>query len=342
MSQKRAETPSGTDVTVPPPGSPFPARPRGRVSFRRRNWMRVLLLALVGSFNAEVVTYSSPLTNYLDLGFILFGIVFYAVNLAVIEDLRVRFRLRLWHVLLLGLLLGVFEEGWYMKTLTLNEPAFAIARVLDFNPVWTMITVPLHAVVTVGLTFVFVDLVYPRRNASPLLGRWHYVAIILYLAGALALITATYRAFPSLLGIVAVAVLTVLCLAAVVPPIRRQKRASAFEEHSAALNTSGLVRRREWLWLLAICAAVAAPLLEPVFALVPLLVWTAWRERRLSKRDKSLVVILAVVFLHLLNIIAGARHHPDYVVINYLAALPAGAIMVIASLRSSRWQERDG
>src|SRR3972149_1694137 len=107
-----------------PPGSTSASRS----SSTRRRWLRLLLLAVVGSFNAEVVTYSSSLMNYFSPSFLIFGFGYYAVNIAFIEDLRTRFSLRLRHVLLLGLILGVLEEGWYVKTLTSPQAPITTAR----------------------------------------------------------------------------------------------------------------------------------------------------------------------------------------------------------------------
>jgi hypothetical protein len=137
---------------------------------------------VIGSFNPEVISTSTPPLEYFSLTSLIFMIMYYGLQLIIIEDLVVRFGLGYGAIFLLGLIHGVLEEGFYCKTFFYPAIEFpAYGRVLGINVVWAVWITLLHALITVILTFAIVDTIIPRKTDRPVLSRIGYVLVVSYL-----------------------------------------------------------------------------------------------------------------------------------------------------------------
>jgi hypothetical protein len=152
------------------------------MKLNKRKWLRILAIIVIGSFNPEVISTSTPLLEYFSLASLIFMIMYYGLQLIIIEDLVVRFGLGYGAIFLLGLIHGVLEEGFYCKTFFYPAIEFpAYGRVVGINVVWAVWITLLHALITVILTFAIVDTIIPRKTDRPVLSKKGYTFVIAYL-----------------------------------------------------------------------------------------------------------------------------------------------------------------
>ena len=142
---------------------------------------------VLGAFNVESLSTSTPPYQWILGGpltiFVTF--MFYGLMLLVIEDLVSRYSLDYRKLFLIGLIYGILEEGFLALTNELPAPPgfkAGFGRYYGLNVPWTIFITEFHAVYTVVLTFIIVDLIIPREKSGPVLSKWHYVPVLSYLA----------------------------------------------------------------------------------------------------------------------------------------------------------------
>ncbi|MEV0235666.1 hypothetical protein [Nonomuraea sp. NPDC050786] len=192
------------------------------VSSKARGRWAALLLAVVTPVVAEFTLGNPPLRQaYL----LLLWVPIYGAGAVLVREL-VRRSGRGWGaILLLGVAYGIVEEGLALQALT-SPTLYGVAgwapRVLGLNSAYTELNLPYHAVFSVALPILLLDLVFPGLRRQPYLGRAGLVAagVVFVLGAVLLRLTVTavidpgYQAPPAVVigCLLAVALLAVIAL----------------------------------------------------------------------------------------------------------------------------------
>lgn len=205
---------------------------------RLRTWPAILVLFFLPGITAEMLTGSTPVLVYLTnpISFVTNTLIYGSGAILIREVVRRR-GLGWTSILLLGAAYGIFEEGLVVNTwanpwlpqicVVSNGVATGIcdySRVGGINLVWAVSLTFFHAVISITVPILLVELVFPRRAAIPWLGRKAPVAFvfaeILVLAFGLLINILSYRQHdfdgpyvgPYLVEIVLMAIFIVLAL----------------------------------------------------------------------------------------------------------------------------------
>jgi hypothetical protein len=148
-------------------------------SWRSSSWLTLLIFVVIAHFNPEVLTGSTPIEKYFTFTNFL-GMLFYGLQVAIIADLMARYRLRWRTVYLIGLIYGIFEEGFAVQTLlSPNPPEFVnVFRVLGLNITWSIYISIFHAVVSVLSSILIIRLIWPGRVSVTFMRRRHYIVAV--------------------------------------------------------------------------------------------------------------------------------------------------------------------
>ncbi|MFF0308723.1 hypothetical protein ACFYSC_14915 [Streptosporangium sp. NPDC004379] len=191
------------------------------VSSRARGRWAALLLAGLTPVVAELTLGNPPLRQ---AWLLLLWVPIYGAGTVLIRELVRRTGRGRAAVLLLGAAYGIVEEGLALQALT-SPTIYGVAgwapRILGLNSAYIELNIPYHAVFSVALPILLVDLVVPDLRRRPYLGRTGLVvAGAVFVLGALLLRWTTvfidpgYQAPPPVLAAfaLAIAVLTLLAL----------------------------------------------------------------------------------------------------------------------------------
>jgi hypothetical protein len=199
------------------------------VTSRARGRWAALLLAGLTPVVAELTLGNPPLRQ---AWLLLLWVPIYGAGTVLIREL-VRRTGRGWPaILLLGAAYGIVEEGLALQALT-SPTIYGVAgwapRILGLNSAYTELNIPYHAVFSVALPILLVDLIVPDLRHRPYLGRTGLiVAGVVFVLGVLllrwttAFIDPGYQAPPAVLAafVLAIAVLALLALRFVPRPPR--------------------------------------------------------------------------------------------------------------------------
>ncbi|MFI6793104.1 hypothetical protein ACIBG4_37830 [Nonomuraea sp. NPDC050383] len=191
------------------------------VTSRARGRWAALLLAGLTPVVAELTLGNPPLRQ---AWLLLLWTPIYGAGTVLIREL-VRRTGRGWPaILLLGAAYGIVEEGLALQALT-SPTIYGVAgwapRILGLNSAYTELNIPYHAVFSVALPILLVDLIVPELRHRPYLGRTGLVvAGVVFVLGAVLLRWTTsfidpgYQAPPAALAafVLVIAVLAVLAL----------------------------------------------------------------------------------------------------------------------------------
>jgi hypothetical protein len=153
----------------------------------------VLLFGFVPLLNAEILTGSTsvdslianPLLILITLPLVL---VTYAIPLAIICDVAIRFKFGLRTIFLSGLIYGIINEAVFAKTLVASYwpgAQFTEFRFLGLNILWVPEILIFHAVISTTVTILVIRNLWPQRIAKSFLERKHYVSLSILLALAI-------------------------------------------------------------------------------------------------------------------------------------------------------------
>lgn len=167
---------------------------------RLRTWPALLTLFFLPGVTAEMLTGSTPVLVYLTnpINFIANTLI-YGSGAILIREVARRRGLGWTSILLLGAAYGVFEEGLVVNTwanpwlpqicVVTNGVADGIcdySRVGGINLVWAASLTFFHAVISITVPILLVELLFPRRAALPWLRRKAPVVFVLFEALVLA------------------------------------------------------------------------------------------------------------------------------------------------------------
>ena len=146
-----------------------------------QRWPAVLTLAILAPLIAELGVGSIPASKAWTLPF--FGYVYSAGALLIREVVRRR-HLGVGSMLALGLAYGLLEEGLALSSLT-STTLYPVAdwapRLLGFNTAFSLWVLPYHAVFSIVVPIVIVDLIFPRLRTQPYLRTGGLIAWIITL-----------------------------------------------------------------------------------------------------------------------------------------------------------------
>ena len=173
-------------VTAPPLGSadaPNPSLPSPRWKRLKAAGLLVLLSIIFAEFftgSTSVWSLADPIN---DLG--LLG--FYGAGVLLIREVARRWGNGWGSILLLGLAYGIAEEGIALKTMV--DPARSavplvgpFSRILGINTVWAVSLDLFHAVYSIGLPILLVDLTEPQTRQRDFLGTTGMVVALIVLS----------------------------------------------------------------------------------------------------------------------------------------------------------------
>ncbi|GIM94354.1 hypothetical protein [Paractinoplanes toevensis] len=161
--------------------SAFPAVP----DLRPRNRRAALLLAVLAPFVAEVSLGTVPLR----MAWVMpIYIPIYGAGALFIREIVRRTGGGVANLLLLGVAYGLVEEGLALQSLTsphLYGAAEWAPRLFGFNTAYTELNLAYHAVFSVTIPILLVELLFPRHGTTPYLRRGGLIATgVLALLGA--------------------------------------------------------------------------------------------------------------------------------------------------------------
>jgi hypothetical protein len=152
---------------------------------RLRTWPAILTLFLLPGITAEMLTGSTPILVYLTnpISFVT-NTLLYGSGAILMREVARRRGLG-WHsILLLGAAYGTFEEGLVVNTwanpwlpqvcVVTKGVATGIcdySRVGGINLAWALSLTLFHAVISITVPILLVELLFPRRATLPWLGR---------------------------------------------------------------------------------------------------------------------------------------------------------------------------
>lgn len=197
---------------APPPPASAPTPPTAR---RARTWPAILVLYILAALVPESIASSNTpaLAYVLKPATLLFLPAFYGSANLLIRELRRRRNLGWASVLKLGAAFGFINEGivaatWYRVTPT----GYVITDGVDWA--WAVALTVFHAVFSVVVPILLVELLFPRIAARPWLGNWGITGftILLALTTSIGFIPARYRPYQVavLLAVVLLVVLSAL------------------------------------------------------------------------------------------------------------------------------------
>jgi len=145
---------------------------------RLRTWPAALTLLFLSPIVGEMISGSTPPLLFLQLFSLIFLPTLYGISAILIREIIVRRRLGWGNALLMGAAFGIFQEALVVQTwFTFRSPhspshSLGTYGVLwQTNWDWALNLTIYHAVVSITVPLMLIDLFYPRRTSLPWLGR---------------------------------------------------------------------------------------------------------------------------------------------------------------------------
>jgi hypothetical protein len=261
-------------------------RDRQQVSAPKRRISPALVLFFLSPVTAELLSGSSPPTEFFRPFPLLLLCLLYGSGAILIRELALRWRKGWPSIVMLGAAYGIVEEGLMVKSFFDPQwvdigPLGVYGRWVGVNWVWSLGLTIFHTVWSIAIPILLVTLMFPRRAKEPWIGRRMFRALAVLLVADVVLgFTALtpYRppAIPYLMAILAVIVLH--AVARRMPAAFRKSHpldAAVDKSRSLAFFAAGLAGAVAFFILLwAVPNTKVGPLGD--MALMLLLVVTVW------------------------------------------------------------------
>jgi len=153
------------------------------VHLRRLRFPPALALFLLSPAIGELLSGSAPPAEFFTpFGFVMI-VALYGSGAVVVRELRVQWKKGVGSVLLLGAAYGVLEEAlmvtsWFSPYWPDLGAMATYGRWLDVNWVWAEMLTIYHAVFSITIPIILVELAYPQRRSEHWIGRKLFGALV--------------------------------------------------------------------------------------------------------------------------------------------------------------------
>ena len=150
---------------------------------RRLRFLPALALFLLSPAIGELLSGSAPPAEFFTpFGFLMI-VCLYGSGALLVRELRVRWKKGIGSVLLLGAAYGVLEEGllvtsWFSPYWVDLGPMAVYGRWLGVNWVWAEMLTIYHAVFSITIPILLVELAFPKRRDESWVGRRVFVSLV--------------------------------------------------------------------------------------------------------------------------------------------------------------------
>ncbi len=143
---------------------------------KKKTFLPALTLLLTAPVFGEVLSTSSPPVEFFKPAVFLIQVALYGSGALLVRECA-----RRWHkgwisILLLGMAYGIYEEGLVVRSFF--DPNWvdigvlgSYGRMAGINWIWSISLTIFHAVVSIGLPILVVELVFPQQHKEPWLGK---------------------------------------------------------------------------------------------------------------------------------------------------------------------------
>lgn len=203
----------------------------------------VLLIALLSFFGAEILTGSTSVEGIIQypVSFVA-SLAFYGLQVTVIADLTIKFRLHVRTLYIIGLIYGILEEGIAIFTMESTSTHTLWLSIYGLNLTWVFYVMVLHSVVTVLTTLLIIRVISPVRLETPILSRGGYILIMPVTAVIYYFLMKSSIFAGRVPGLIPVLMLVLLLLILILAAILSAKgTASHFENESQTSKISSLI-----------------------------------------------------------------------------------------------------
>jgi hypothetical protein len=257
---------------------------------RLRPWP-VLILFFLSPAIGELLSGSSPPAEFLNPFVLLILAALYGSGAILVRELRVRWGKGWPSLLVLGAAYGIVEEGLMVKSFF--DPNWvdlgklgAYGRWAGVNWIWSLELTIYHAVFSIAIPVLLVELLFPARRNERWIGRRGMIGLSLLLladvvAGFLWLTPYRPPLVPYLLAVAAVPALGLAAWNWPVRSARLQARRVPRPLHLAGIGLGSTLAFFVCCWALP---SLGVPVLTTALAVVVLVGLVAWRVGCLSGR----------------------------------------------------------
>ena len=143
---------------------------------KKKTFLPALTLLLIAPVFGEVLSTSSPPMEFFKPAVFLIQVALYGSGALLVRECA-----RRWHkgwisILLLGMAYGIYEEGLVVRSFF--DPNWvdigllgSYGRMAGINWIWSISLTIFHAVVSIGLPILIVELLFPQQRTKPWLGK---------------------------------------------------------------------------------------------------------------------------------------------------------------------------
>jgi hypothetical protein len=175
-----------THGSLPPSSLPPYEQPTQPLRQLQRTWPALLTLYFLSPMIGEILSGSTPVLSFIQPVSIIYQPALYGSGAILVRELVRRRGLGWGSILLLGAAYGILEEG-LVVTSWFNPywPGLSIlahyGRFLDTSWVWAVELTVYHAVVSISIPIMLVELLFPQIADRPWLGKRGFRAFIILL-----------------------------------------------------------------------------------------------------------------------------------------------------------------
>jgi hypothetical protein len=153
------------------------------VNVKKSRFPSALALFLLAPAIGELLSGSAPPAEFFTPFGLLMIVSLYGSGAVVVRELRVRWKKGVGSMLLLGAAYGVLEEGLMVTSFfSPNWPDLgamaAYGRWLDVNWLWAEMLTIYHAVFSITIPILLVELAYPQRKSQNWIGKKLFIALL--------------------------------------------------------------------------------------------------------------------------------------------------------------------
>ena len=313
---------------------------------KKKTFLPALTLLLIAPVFGEVLSTSSPPMEFFKPAVFLIQVALYGSGALLVREYA-----RRWHkgwisILLLGMAYGIYEEGLVVRSFF--DPNWvdigvlgSYGRMAGINWIWSISLTIFHAVMSIGLPILVVELVFPKLRTEPWLGKAGLVIT--------GVVFASFLLFAPLLKLYAISIgeflLCLACMAALVYLAYKWKEdwleaKNKKSAKSSKIGFSGFA----WMVLFVLGMWLLPALNLPAwltFIFIAALPWLGvhqmkrWNSKAWSERQQWALAVGLLTPWFIMSIIGELQNaaRPDDT-----RGLIAAALLVLAGLLLLRWR----